>query len=314
MIKIGFFGTSEFAKNQFLYLLEHSVPITFVVTQPDKPKGRSLKVSCCPVKKTYLEKNCSFPLFQPAKAYDPLFLDQLKKIQTDLFVVVAYGQILKPSLLAIPPLGCINIHASLLPQYRGAAPIQRAIIEGEKETGITIMQVVEKLDAGDMLLKQKIAIGTDMLFDEVEKKLSDIAGPLLLKVLQQYQEGKIQPIAQDPLKATYASKIKPEDLLLDFSLEATAVHNHIRALSPKPGAYVFCQIGSDIKRLKILQSKIVLVRSFPYHEVCLDKKHWIMGCEKHALEIIKVQLEGKKPMLYPDFIKGLRHKPIIKKL
>lgn len=303
-MKVIFFGTPDFAKNQLFYLLDHNIDIIAVVTQPDKPRGRKQKLSPCPVKEAYLERKLNVPLFQPEKASNLDFIQKLKDLRPDLMIVVAYGQILKQSLLDIPTYDCINVHASLLPKYRGAAPIQRAIMNGEVETGITIMKMALKLDAGDILLVKKIPIFEDSIFDEIEHNLSSISGPALLEVIEQYKSNLIAPIAQDESKVTYAHKITSEDLILDFDDDATHLHNRIRALSSKPGAFCQVQVNGQVKRLKILKSKVQFMSAKPFENIQFSNKNWVVGCGKNSLEILRLQLEGKKAMDFIDFVKG----------
>lgn len=310
-MKIVFFGTSEFAKDQLLFLLENKLNVIAVVTQPDKPMGRQQKILPCPVKKACLENNLTIPILQPKKASSEDIVQFLKSLKPDLFIVVAYGQILKQNLLDVPVLDSINVHTSLLPKYRGAAPIQRAIMEGEKETGITIMKMVKKLDAGDILVQKKISIENEPDFASIEKKLSQISGPSLLEVIDQYKKNTVRPIVQDESLATYAHKITPEDRHLDFNQSASVVHNQIRALSPNPGAYVNMRYKEQIKRLKILRSKVCFVESKPYENFSYSLKEWIVGCKDGAIEILMVQLEGKREMDYLSFSKGLHEEPTI---
>jgi len=313
-MRIVFFGTPHFAKNQLLFLLDHGIEIVGVVTQPDKPKGRSQRLLPSPVKEAYLEQDLKCPLFQPLKASDPEFLKDLEKLDADLFIVVAYGQILRQVLLDIPKLDCINVHASLLPKYRGAAPIQRAIMAGEEETGITIMKMVLKLDAGDMILKGVVPITKDSSFQEIEKSLSDISGPLLLKTIDLYKNNQVEATAQDESKVTYAHKITQEDLVLDLSLDANSVHHQIQALSPKPGAFCLCKIGDEEKRIKILKSNVIEGAFAPFENHTYTRKKWIVGCGNNLLEILKVQLEGKKAMDFHAFAQGLQSEPKLKKV
>ena len=296
-----FFGTPEFAKNQLLYLLDHGIKIIAVVTQPDKPRGRKQKLSPSPVKQAYLDRNLSIPLFQPEKASSEEFIQEIQNLSPDMLIVVAYGQILKQQLLDIPSYDCINVHASLLPKYRGAAPIQRAIANGEKETGITIMKIVKKLDAGDMLLVKKIPIPQDATFEQIESNLSNVSGPALIEVIKAYESNAILPVSQDEDKVTYAHKITSQDLLLDFSKDAESLHNQIRAFSPKPGAYCLLE---DNKRCKILLSKIVPSSKNPYENIEFSSEKWVVACGKSSLQILRLQLEGKKAMDFKDFVKG----------
>lgn len=311
-MKIIFFGTPDFAKKQLLYLLDHNIDIIAVVTQPDKPKGRKQKLLPCPVKEAYLERSLSVPLFQPLKASDPEFIQQIKDLKPDLLIVVAYGQILKQSLLDVPRYDCINVHASLLPKYRGAAPIQRAIMNGEKETGITIMKMVLKLDAGDMLLTHKIPIPNDAIFDQIEENLSNVSGPALLEVIDQYKKNTINPVMQNESGVTYAHKITPEDLFLDFNEDAENLHNKVRAFSSKPGAYCFVQINDQLKRVKILKTQVEEISSNSYQNIEYSNKKWVVGCKNKSLNILRLQLEGKKVMEFTDFVKGIPKEIFVK--
>ena len=209
-MKIIFFGTPDFAAKTLEYLVEKQVQIAAVVTQPDRPKGRSLQMCPSPVKIFAEKKNIK--IFQPEKASSPEFLDELMAIKADLFIVVAFGQILSQKLLNIPPLGCINVHASLLPKYRGAAPIQRAIMAGEKETGIAIQKMVKQLDAGDVIIEKRVQISEDMIFDELEHLLVETTKLLLFHVVKEFEKGVPPATPQNHDLATYASKI-------DFSEE-----------------------------------------------------------------------------------------------
>lgn len=310
MTKIIFFGTSDFASDQFLYLLDHKVNVVAVVTQPDRPKGRNRKLSPPPVKQAYLDRNLSFPIFQPEKASDPNFIKKIHDLTPDILIVVAYGQILKQELLDVPTYECINVHASLLPKYRGAAPIHRAIMNGEKETGVTIMKMVKKLDAGDILLVKKIPISNEASFDQVESDLSSVSGPALLEVIRAYENNSVNSLPQDEKLVTYAEKITSQDLLLDFSLDADQLHNKIRALSPKPGAYCYLQ---DNKRCKILRSESVSISKKAYENIEFSSNKWIVGCGKNALNILTLQLEGKRAMDFSDFVKGRPQELFVKK-
>lgn len=313
-MKVIFFGTSEFAKEQLLFLIHNKIQIVAVVTQPDRPRGRSQKTSPPPVKQLIIDLNLNIPVFQPEKAQDPIFIESLKQFYADLFIVVAYGQILKRQLIDIPRLGCINVHASLLPKYRGAAPIQRAIMNGEKTTGITIMKIVEKLDAGDMLLKKSVSISPDMTFNQLELILSQISGPALLEVIKEFERDEVKSVPQDETLVTYAAKILPEEALLDFKLPAEVLHNKIRGLSPKPGAYCLIEIDSEVKRLKILRSKVIHQNDLPYNTIEFSNKRWVVACGKDALELLEIQMEGKQAISFSEWFKGCKKQPHIKNI
>ncbi len=287
-IKIVFFGTPRFAAEVLRYLLEQGIVPCAIVTQPDRPKGRSLQMAPSPVK----EVAGDIPLLQPEKASDPIFLQQLQAFDADLFVVVAYGQILSQKLLDIPRLRCINVHASLLPSYRGAAPIQRCLMDGVHETGIAIQKMVRQLDAGDVIAKTRVAVPPEMTFGELEEALCSESKSLLVSVLRMYEKGVPEGTPQDASRVTYAPKIEVEEGEIDWKLDAKIIHNRIRALSPKPGAW--CRLA-DGKRLKVLRA-------------CLaeggEVSDGIVACGNGAVRLLEVQPEGKKAMSAADWLRG----------
>lgn len=295
-LKIVFFGTPEFASRCLQYLLDHGVEVAAVVTQPDRPKGRSSQLAPSAVKEIAAGR---LPVLQPEKASEPEFLQELVRLQADLFVVVAFGQILPQKLLDIPRLGAINVHTSLLPKYRGAAPMQRALMNGEKETGVAIQKIVQKLDAGDIIALAKVPIPIDMTHGELEARLLEVTQPLLLQVIQQYETGDIQLEPQNHSDATYAAKISSEEGEIDWNLPAQKIHNLIRALSPKPGAWVWTNQG---KRLKILRSSLAQGTGTP--GVILNSQG-VVACGEGAIQLLEVQPEGKKPMKVSEWLRGL---------
>jgi methionyl-tRNA formyltransferase len=302
-VKIIYFGTPYFAAEILKDLIAHGIEVAAVVTQPDRPKGRSLQLNPSPVKSVALEHN--IPVFQPEKCSNELFLNEIKAVHAALFVVVAFGQILPQKLLDIPPLGCINVHASLLPKYRGAAPIHRAIMAGEKETGIAIQKMVYKLDAGDVIAVAKIEIGFLLTFGELEKRLIEISKPLLLQVIHQYEiripEGK----AQNHTLATYASKVEPEEGEIHWNRPAQEIHNLIRAFSPRPGAWCWIYLpDGERKRLKIFRSEIVPGGGKPGE---LSFREGTVATAHNLLKLIEVQPEGKKAMNGADWLRGQKN-------
>lgn len=308
-MNIVFFGTSAFAARVLRDLIHQNVNICAVVTRPDKPKGRSLNLLPPPVKEEALKH--SLPIYQPPKASTPEFAEILKNHKPDLFVVVAYGEIIKTLILDIPKKGCINVHASLLPKYRGASPIQRVLMNGEKETGITIMQMVLEMDAGDMLSVVKTPIAEEMTFCELDQKLSEIAVPALVEVIHQIDKGCPSSVPQDHALATFAPKLTAAEEEIHWDRPARELHNLIRALSPFPGAWCFVQIGSEKKRLKIKLSKVLShMQGKPREILSSSKQELIIACGQGALQLLQVQLEGKKVMSIKDFLQGL-HIPII---
>ncbi len=303
-LKIVFFGTPSFAAECLEFLIAHKVQIVSVVTQPDKPKGRSLQPAPSAVKALILEKALQIPVLQPEKASDAEFLGQLASLKADLFVVVAYGQILSQKLLDLPPLGCINVHASLLPKYRGAAPIQRCLMDGEKETGIAIQKMVRQLDAGDVVSVSKTEIPSDMTFGELQAKLVSLAKPLLLEVIQKYERGVPPAEPQNPEQVSYASKIELEEGLIDWRRPSQEIHDLIRAFSPKPGAWCWIYFSNERKRLKILRSRVVVGQGAPGE---LLSKEGIVSCGEGSIQLLEVQPEGKKVMKASDWLRGQKN-------
>jgi methionyl-tRNA formyltransferase len=309
-LNIIFFGTSPFAVHILRCLLEHQINIVAVVTRTDKPKGRSLKVTPPPVKELILDSTPDLPILQPLKASTPEFAELLKKYKPDLFIVAAYGEILKNFILDIPTHGAINVHGSLLPKYRGAAPIQRALMNGDSETGMTIIKMVLEMDAGDMLDRVKIPLSSDASFGELEQKLAEIACPALIQVLHKIKNGALHPTPQDPSQVTFAPKINSHETEIKWNRSALEIHNLIRALSPQPGAWCWVEIGAEKRRLKIKRSRVVAQESKAYagENLLFTDKEWIVACEKGALKLLEVQLEGKKSLPIQDFLRGF-HEP-----
>lgn len=300
-MKIVFFGTPVFASDCLEFLLDHGLHIIAVVTQPDRPQGRSLQVTPSAVKTSVLARKLQIPILQPEKASDPLFLEEIAKLKPDLFVVVVFGQLLPQKLLDIPSLGSINVHPSLLPKFRGAAPIRRALMEGEQETGVVIQKMIRQMDAGDVLAVEKVEIAPEMNHGELEALLLGMSKPLLLKVIHQYEKGEPQGAPQDHEKATFAPKITTEEGEIHWEEPAEKIHNKIRALSPKPGAWVWVQLGKEKKRLKILRSKVAQGHGAP-GEFFSD----VVICGQQAIQLLEVQPEGKKAMSGADWLRGVQ--------
>lgn len=307
-MKIVFFGTPYFASEILAFLLENKVNIIAVVTQSDKEKNH---LHVADVKRLCQSLKTAFPLFQPEKASSLEFIQQIQALKPDLFVVAAYGKILRKELLDLPRSGAINVHASLLPQYRGAAPMQRALLAGDKIGGVTIMQMNEKMDEGDILDQASLPISNEMNLGDLQTALVKLACPLLLKTIKDIEEGKTRAQKQDHNLATYAPKIKTEEYWIDWQQEAEKIHNRIRAFSPSPGARCYIQIENQKKLLKILSSKVVENESKSLPGTVLQQKGGlIVACQVQALEIAMLQLEGKKAMKAEDFLRGLKS-PIV---
>lgn len=306
-MRIVFFGTSPFAAYVLQHLIDGPDEIVAVITRPDRPRGRNLQISASAVKQ-YATTHClNIPLFQPPKASDPEFAQQLQALHADLFVVVAYGEIIKTNLLSMPRLGCVNIHASLLPAWRGAAPMARALMAGDKETGITIIAMTAEMDAGDILAKEAIPISCEMTAGELEEHLRPLAVKLIKTVIEQHRRGNVNRQPQEAARATFALKLTVNDEKINWRHPAEKIHNQIRGLSPAPGAWCELQIGVDRKRLKIKKARIfslpapIAAGSF----VQFDPKGWIVACGQNALLLQEVQLEGKKVMSALDCLRGL---------
>lgn len=273
-----------------------------VVTQPDRPKGRELRVASAPVKEVAEGQLPGIPILQSAKASEPEFMDRLAGLGADLYVVVAFGQILPQKLLDIPRLGCINVHASLLPKYRGAAPIQRCLLNGEKETGVSIQKMVKQLDAGDIIAEARVAIPPEMTYGELEQALCETAKPLLLSVLEAYSRGVVAAAAQDFDQVTYAPKVEPEAGEIHWEKGAQELHNLIRAFNPRPGAWCWVDMGSGKKRLKVHRAVCVDQQGVPGS--ILSRKECIVACGSGALKLLEVQPEGKPRMPAADWLRG----------
>lgn len=306
-MRIVFFGTSSFAARVLAKLIENGHQIVAIVTRPDRSKGRNLQSTPPPVKEIAQKIKPDIPVFQPEKASTPEFASVLQTFQPDLFVVVAYGEIIKKNLLEMPKLGCINIHASLLPKYRGAAPIQRSLMAGEKETGITIIEMSPQMDAGDVLAIEAIPVSDNMTFGELEPQLCELSCKLLFDVIKQFELGTVVKIPQDHTLATLAPKITPEEEQIDWHKSAEVLHNQIRSLSPTPGASCQILIGNDKKRLKIKRSEIVDGEGSPGAILSFGKEGFVVACGEGGLRLLEVQLEGKKTMSAGDFIRGIHH-------
>ncbi len=306
-MKIVFFGTSEFSVTILKHLLETSHLIIGVVTKPDQPQGRSLKHLPSPVKEWVQAHVPSIALYEPVKASEGEFVALMQSLAPDVFVVASYGEIMKSPLLGVPRLGPINVHASLLPKWRGAAPIQRSLMAGEEETGVTIMKMVLQLDAGDMLDKAVVKVPLDMNHGELEQALALAAKEPLLRVLAQLEKGAVKGVPQDPSKATLAAKITPVDCVIDWKRPAFEIHNQIRALAPHPGAWTQVDIGGHVKKLKIKRSQI------RESAAAAPKKEWVIECgtkeNPSFLSLLELQLEGKKVLSIGDFLRGLHQEP-----
>lgn len=304
-MKVIFFGTPAFAAKVLKDLFEARIEIAAVISKPDRPKGRSLEPVPTPVKIALQECNPHIPLFQPEVVSAPEFREVLAGFHADLFVVVAYGEIIKQHLLDMPALGCINLHASLLPKYRGAAPIQRSIMNGEVETGVTIMYMVRKMDAGDIIDSVTVPISPNDTYGEIEEKLCQSGSFALIKVIKDLELGKIKRKAQDHLEATYAPKIELEDCQINWNLPAAVIHNLIRGVNPYPGAWCIVDVKGASKRLRINRSIVLQdFKGSPGEILSYGKKGFVVACGDVSLQILDLQLEGKKSISADEFMRG----------
>ncbi len=301
-MRILFMGTPDFALFSLKGLCENGYEVIGVVTQPDKPKGRGYVLTPPPVKVYAMEK--SIPVYQPNSLRTEEFASLLSELNPDLIAVVAYGKILPKNVLDYPKYGCVNVHGSLLPEYRGAAPMQMAIIDGKKVTGITTMFMAEGLDTGDMLLKAECEIAENDNFEIIHDRLGLLGAELLQKTVDGLEKGAIAPIPQDHSKATHTSKILKEDCEIDFSKDCDTVHNLIRGLSPIPLSFTHTPDG---KLLKIVESEICERGSenadFGKVDSLENGKIHVL-CAKGSINILKVLPEGKGRMTSADFIRG----------
>jgi methionyl-tRNA formyltransferase len=301
-------GTPNFAvpSLQALYGAGHN--IVGVFTQPDRPAGRGKKVTASPIK--VLAENLNLPVFQPLKIKAVETVDLLKQLKPECIIVVAYGQILSKEILELPAYGCINLHASLLPAYRGAAPIHWAVIYGESKTGVTTMLMDEGLDTGDMLMTREYRISSSAHTGEVHDALAKIGAEVLLETIKGLKEGTVRPIPQPP-EFTYAPLLKREHEKIDWSWSASIIHNRIRGLNPWPGAFAHFR-G---ERVKIWQSKLSVqgkdqhgAESIPGQIVLLTEHGFKVQTGEGFLEITELQPAGKKKMSASDFFNGWRIK------
>ncbi len=302
-MRIVFMGTPDFAVSSLQALSEcGSYDIVGVVTQPDRPKGRGNKMLMTPVKEYALSRG--YAVYQPQRVKTPEFIAELRAMRPDLIVVAAFGQLLNQEILSLPQYGCINVHASLLPKYRGAAPIQYAIINGEKESGVTIMQLDIGMDTGAMLGKTAVPIGENTTMGELQDELKSRGAELLLEVIEQIKNGTVKAEKQDDSQATYAKLLDRSMERVDWTKPALAVHNLIRGFNPTPGTFTTLPGG---KSLKLWGSRLTARQAAgaaPGTVVEVGKRSFFVACGESVLEITELQPESKKRMPAQVFING----------
>ena len=299
-MKVLFMGTPDFAVGTLEELVKSRHEIAGVVTQPDKPKGRGKAMQFPPVKEVAVREN--IPVYQPRRVRDPEFIKILKEINPDVIVVVAFGQIIPQEIIDLPKYGCINVHGSLLPKYRGAAPIQWAVIDGEKESGVTTMQMDAGLDTGDMLLKTVVPLEKEETGGSLFEKLSKAGADLLLETLEKLEEGGIVPEKQGESPTPYAKMLTKEMGDLDWNKEAVLLEQLIRGLNPWPSAYTHL----NGKTLKIWSAQVEErdTEEKPGTVVEVNKKELKVQTGKGILSLKEVQIEGKKRMEIDAFLRG----------
>ena len=301
-MNIVFMGTPEFALPTLKVLHNSSHSILAVITQPDKPKGRGQKLLVSPIKQYALD--FSLPILQPKTVNDPEFIESLRKNQPDIIIVIAFGQILSETFLKIPKLFCINLHSSLLPKYRGAAPIHRSILNGDTQTGVTSMIMDKGMDTGDILLTKETPIHETDNAQTLHDTLSEMGGALVLETLRRLEENTLLPIPQDHSKATYAPKLKKEEGLVKWDQPAATLCNQVRGLTPWPGTYTLL----NKKRLRILKAQVT--EGTPEDRPGQVERVTDMGIEvgtgKDRLIITELQPEGKKNMPAKSFLAGYK--------
>ncbi|HLK50937.1 MAG TPA: methionyl-tRNA formyltransferase [Bryobacteraceae bacterium] len=298
-MRLIFLGTPAFAVPTLERIVAAGHQVLTVVTQPDRPRGRGQHAAPPPVKETALR--LSLPVYQPERVRRPEAVEHLRALAPEAMVVVGYGQIIPQSVIDLAPLGIINVHASLLPKYRGAGPIQWALINGETRTGVTTMRIDAGLDTGDMLLKAETAIGAEETAVELSQRLAAMGADLLVQTLEGLARGSIKPEPQNSAEATLAPLLKKEDGIIDWRQPAASIHNRVRGLQPWPGA----STAVRGQKLHIWRARVRSEHA-PEPGRFLSIKPPVVACGSGALELVEVQMEGRKRMSAADFVNGQR--------
>jgi methionyl-tRNA formyltransferase len=303
MMRIIFMGTPELAAVSLRRLLASpEFQLAAVVTQPDQPKGRGLKLQPSPVKEVAQQANLT--VLQPQRAREGDFIQHLTALQPELIAVAAYGQILPKAILDLPRFGCLNVHTSLLPKYRGAAPIQHAILNGEPETGVTIMKMDVGLDTGDILTQERTPIAASDNSQTLHDRLANLGAGLLVRTIPQYVSGAVQPRPQPAEGVTHAPKIKKMDGEIDWTQPARVIWNRVRALVPWPGAFTHLPAQPQPQLLKIWEAEPVERSGEAGSVLEADKHEIIIGCGSGALRVLVLQREGGRRMSAAEFLAG----------
>lgn len=307
-LRIVFMGTPELACASLKALLgSPGLEVVAVVTQPDRPRDRDLKLQPSPVKQVALENH--LPVLQPERARHEQFIEQLRQLQPELIAVAAFGQILPQSILDLPRYGCVNVHTSLLPKYRGAAPIQWAILNDEPETGVTIMKMDVGLDTGDILTQSSTPIRPEDTSETLHDRLAAMGAELLARTIPEFVAGSIQPRPQPAGGAVYAPKIRKQDGQIDWGQPARAIWNRVRGLAPWPGAYTFLPASPASHLLKIWSAAVLPRSGNPAEILEADKAGLVVGCGRDALRVDVLQLEGGRRLSAREFLAGHRLEP-----
>ena len=302
-LRIIFMGTAELSCASLQALIDSpDFQVLAVVTQPDRPKGRELKLLPSPVKALALRAN--LPVLQPERARSEDFVEALRAFAPDLIAVAAYGQILPKSILDLPRFGCLNVHTSLLPKYRGAAPIQWAILNGDAETGVTIMKMDVALDTGDILTQDRTPITPEDTAQTLHDRLARMGADALVRTIREHVAGRIVPRPQAHEAATYTSKIRKEDGHVDWSRPAQLIWNRVRGLVPWPGAFTHLETSSQRALLKIWQAEVTPQSGPPGEVLQADKSGIVVGCGQDALRILELQREGGRRLPAREFLAG----------
>ncbi len=306
-MRIVFMGTPDFASAALRKLSESGEDVVMAVTQPDRAKGRGKGIAISPVKEYALEKGIE--VFQPEKVKEAYAVQHIREKAPDLIIVAAFGQILSKEILEIPKYGCINIHASLLPEYRGASPIQSCIMDGKKETGVTIMRMDEGLDTGDIILKRSIPIAPDETGGSLFDKLAELGASLVIQAVSDLRDGKAAFVPQDNSKSSYAALLKKDSGRLDFSGDAVRLERMIRALNPWPSAWTkYGEKTLKIWKARVTENNITDDTVKSGEIISVTKDDFTVKCGNGALVIEELQLEGKKRMSSHDFLLGMKIK------
>jgi methionyl-tRNA formyltransferase len=301
-LRIAFFGTPAFAVPTLTRLIDSRHDVAGVITQPDRPRGRGRKVSDAPVKALAVERG--LPVLQPERLRRDQFEEQFRALNADLGVVAAYGKILPEWLLQAPPLGMINVHASLLPKYRGASPVHRAVLAGDSETGVTIMRVVKALDAGPMIARVVRPIGPYESSDVVERDLAALGAQLLVSVVDDLPSGHVVETPQDDTEASYAPRLTKEEGLIDWSRPARELHNHVRGMRPWPTAFTFLT-GKRIVVQEARPSEAVdTTDALPGTVISAGRAITVACGDGRGLDLLQLQPEGRRVMPAREFVTG----------